>query len=195
MAFFLSSAIQFEHISQYSKVSLAYFSFWTAITGDSMQYLLSSITPEIFDDLLTNCFQAIETMDDSSASNACAIINKIFSDAIENGGKFFAINPDLHHQKFVQLIMSRIYTDSLESQWSFTRPMLPLIFYQGEWFVGYMNLIMSLNENEKVREIMNGLLVGVDSTLSIKNRDTLTRNIDATKRSLESNGLRIVFPK
>lgn len=122
------------------------------MTGDSMMYLLTSITPAIFNSLMTNCFQAIQMLDDSNASQACSIVNKIFSDSIEHNGKFFNIDGNVHHEKFLQLITTRIFTESLESQWSFTRPMLPLILYQGDWFVQYMNIL--IQGNEKLQEVV-----------------------------------------
>jgi hypothetical protein len=155
MGYFVSSSVNFQDMIHFNKLGEAYFGFWVSMTSDAMTYLLPSITLELLDHLISNCYSAMETVDGSIGAQAASIINKIYTEAINNNGQFYTTNPKHHQRKLLQLVMYRLLNHELEVQWSFTRPLLPLILYDSEWFVQYLKFLVSIQseKNSKYEEV------------------------------------------
>jgi hypothetical protein len=144
----------------------------------------------VFEHLMLTCTEIIAVNDDSISSQACSVINSVFSWILENSKSFFGIDPSKEQRKLLQLIMRRVFLEELETQWSFSRPFLPLILFDTNWFLMYLNHLESIQPTpEKFDKVFVGLLDGIGSDLSVKNRDLFTRNVDATRRAIQTENL------
>jgi hypothetical protein len=144
MGFLLSSNVNYLQIAEFQKLAAAYFGFWVQMTSDWMPYLMPTITSDCFAQLMLNLFRTLENQDNAISSQACTVANSIFSVVYEKNGQFYGIDTTYYQQKITQIILARIFTTDLETQWSFTRPLLPLILCNGDWFTAYLEHVVSL---------------------------------------------------
>jgi exportin-7 len=146
MGFLLSSTVNFTQLSEFSKLAGAYFGFWVHMTSDWMDYLMPSIPYEIFERLAYNIFKVLDNHDNAVSSQACTIVNSIFTHVLEKGGGFYSIDPTYQRKKLIQVIFTRIFSTELETQWSFTRPLLPLILCDTDWFGEYLKNLIQMQQ-------------------------------------------------
>ncbi len=118
------------------------------MTSDYITYLIPTIKQDHFQRLLYNCFKTLENQDNSVSSQACTVVNSIFSAAFDSGGYFYGIETTYQRQKLAQLLFMRILSSELETQWSFTRPLLPLILADTEWFTAFLQHLISIQTQQ-----------------------------------------------
>jgi exportin-7 len=146
MGFLLTSSVTYAQVSEFNKLASAYFGFWVHMTSDWMDYLMPTIPYDIFERLSYNVFKILENLDNAVSSQACTIVNSIFTHVLEKGGGFYTIDPSYQRKKLIQILFSRIFTAELETQWSFTRPLLPLILCDTEWFAQYLKSLIQMQQ-------------------------------------------------
>jgi exportin-7 len=193
MGYMITMNVQPIHLQCYQKLASIYYGFWASMTADYLPSLCASMTEPLFEHILFTCYKTIETEDNSISSHALTIVNQIFTHSIESKS-FFGCDPLKEHRKLLQLVFTRVFIQDLETQWSFTRPFLPLILFDLEFFMYYLNHLESLQqEGEKVHKVLVGLVDGVGKDLGVKNRDLFTRTIDTAKRQIQQQGLGLTF--
>ncbi|KAJ3261603.1 Ran-binding protein 17 [Boothiomyces macroporosus] len=130
---------------EYNKLGFAYFSVWVCMTGEYMPYLLSDITEPVLNQLLMNCFKLIENQDNSTSTQATVIVNQIFTKVHNDPAHtFFSLNVESHAHNFCQLLFYRLFNFELDTQWSLTRPFLPVILYNVDYFHAYTSKLISI---------------------------------------------------
>lgn len=193
MTYMITMNIQPIHLRCYQKLSTIYFGFWVSMTYEYLPSLCAAMNEPLFEHILFTCYKAIETEDSSISSQALTIVNHIFTHSIESKN-FFGCDPLKEHRKLLQLIFTRVFLQDLETQWSFTRALLPLILFDLDFFMYYLNHLESMQqEREKVHTVLVGLVDGIGKDLGVKNRDLFTRTIDTTKRQIQQQGLGLTF--
>ena len=157
-----------------------------------MPYLTSTIDEGLFGQLVLNSYRILEKLDNSTSSQACTFIASVYTE-MNSTKRLFTVSPGQFHKAAIPLLLNRILNSSnLETQWSFTRPLLPLILYDIDWFQAYIGHLARSQPgpSEQLEKILFGILNGIeDQTLSSKNRDRFTSNLESIKRNLKSENL------
>lgn len=169
------------------------------MTGEYMPYLLSDITEPVLNQLLMNCFKLIENQDNSTSTQATVIVNQIFTKVHNDPAHtFFSLNVESHAHNFCQLLFYRLFNFELDTQWSLTRPFLPVILYNVDYFHAYTSKLISIQTDRLPTEtswaqILYGIMKELEYDLNVRTRDKSTNNIDNVKRSLKSLGVSLIF--
>ncbi|KAJ3348012.1 Exportin 7 [Kappamyces sp. JEL0680] len=196
--YIISSFISPNQLLQYSKLGAAYFNLWVCMTSDNIAYLSSGIPDALFARLCMNSYAIIQNLDNSTSSQACTFISAIYTE-MHDSKKLYSLDPQRFHTSIIPLILYRILGSDtyIETQWSFTRPLFPLVLYDVEWFHAYLNHLVQIQPPEcqdSLHKILFGLMSGIeDQSLSSKNRDKFTSNVETVKRSLRAESLSIQF--
>ncbi|KAJ3269350.1 Ran-binding protein 17 [Terramyces sp. JEL0728] len=199
IVFTLSSRLSPPLLLEYNKLGFAYFSVWVCMTGEYMPYLLPDITETVLNQLLMNCFKVIENHDNSTSTQAAVIVNQIFSKVHSDATHtFFSLNVESHAHNFCQLLFYRLFNFELDTQWSLTRPFLPVILFNVDYFHAYTSKIISIQTDRLPSEtswaqVLYGIMKELEYDLNVRTRDKFTNNVDNVRRSLKSLGVSLIF--
>ena len=89
------------------------------------------------------------------------------------------------HVQILTFFLNLVLFDDCKTQWSVSRPMLGLIILQPSFFESaQQEILMALPPHRQpvVAQCFRNLLVDVDQTLSVANRDKFTEQLTVFKR-------------
>ena len=168
------------------------------MSADNISNLCQNVPDSLFPRLCVNAYTIIQNLDNSTSSQACSFISAIYTEAHDTRS-LYSLDLKRFHTSVIPLILYRILGSDgyIETQWSFTRPLFPLVLHDLEWFQAYLVHLVQTQPpecQESIQKIIFGLLQGIeDSALSAKNRDKFTANVEAAKRNLRAENLSIQF--
>lgn len=196
--YLISSFIRPEQVLQYTKLGASFFNLWVCMTSDFMPYLMSRMDEGLFSQIALNTYHILQNVDNNTSSQACTFVSAVYTEM--NATKsLYKVNPGQLHKSLIPLILYRLLGSDvyIETQWSFTRPLFPLVLFDLDWFQMYLNhLVQSQPQTsqEALQKVLFGIMNGIeDNTLSSKNRDRFTSNVENVKRNLRSDSLVIDF--
>jgi len=97
--------------------------------------------------------------------------------------RYWLIKNDLFYKVLMILLLSIFQLVAFRNctrQWSMSRPLLPLILSNTDYFAQYQKQVISQappTRQQVLQEAFGKLNEGLDSSLSTKNRDRFTKNL------------------
>ena len=137
------------------------------------------------------CMQALAKQQQNDAETAQGILRSVGAQAAHKARQeklLAAANMfQQHHQvdpdmltRILNNIFNAVVMQNCQRQWSMSRPLLPLMLALPGYYDQMVHHIVqqqSANRKQGLTNAFKGLLVGVDSNLQTKNRDTFTKNL------------------
>ncbi|RCI05216.1 Exportin 7, partial [Rhizopus stolonifer] len=208
----LVESIPLYDLLSFPKLAHSFFNMLDEFVKEQQLMAMPAISPKLFLYLLQACEQGIMSMDPVVFSHACSAINHICCYIIQETekanrqqkrrrpsqphwivsylGQFRHILPTLLESMFQQLLF-----DEKSDQWSLSRPLYPLIILERDYVFKYIAAVVENQLPERrsiVTTILNGLLDGINYTLSTRDRERFTHNVSAFRKPLKAHSIKLV---
>eukprot|EP01012_Entosiphon_sulcatum_P048196 TRINITY_DN6640_c0_g3_i3.p1 TRINITY_DN6640_c0_g3~~TRINITY_DN6640_c0_g3_i3.p1 ORF type:complete len:1077 (+),score=296.35 TRINITY_DN6640_c0_g3_i3:284-3514(+) len=186
----LALTVPVDDLLGYPKVGMAYYSLMEILYADHCQLLCNLDTPA-FLHLAHSLEEAVRSIElnRQSVCSATAAVGHLASFYMVQSQKnsqyaarlnqHIGQDPDLF-PRVLNSIFNVVLFEECANQWSMSRPMLPLILINPNFYNDYKGkLIGSLppERQMKMAEAFEKLMEGIEKTLEPKNRDKFTQNL------------------
>uniref|UniRef100_A0A6A7FXJ8 Exportin-7-A-like n=2 Tax=Hirondellea gigas TaxID=1518452 RepID=A0A6A7FXJ8_9CRUS len=197
-----------EDLMVYPKLSQTYFVLLECLAQDHMNFL-ATLEPNVFLYILSSISEGLSAIDTSVCSGCCAtldhIVTHLFKQLNNKGSKKAALGsvdvendslvkvmkhqPQILHQ-MLSTVLNIIMFEDCRNQWSMSRPLLPLILLNNEYFGQLRQQIISQQAADKqtmMAHFFENLMEGIQPHLQSKNRDKFTQNLSVFRREINDS--------
>ncbi|KAG1495601.1 hypothetical protein G6F54_007056 [Rhizopus delemar] len=207
----LVQSIPLNDLFSFPKLSQSFFYMLDEFVKEQQLMAMPHVSPEIFLHLIQACEQGIESMDQVVFSHACSAINHICCYVIGETerltrqqqrrrssqqhwlitylAQFRHVLPAL----LTSLLQILLFDDKAD-QWTLSRPLYPLILLERDYVYRYINAVIENQLPERktiVTTVLNGLLSGINWTLSTKDRERFTHNVSTFRKPLNAHSIKL----
>jgi exportin-7 len=154
---------------------------------------MRNIDKPVLEYIISVCASAIKS-ESYISSQACSTIDNLISFVIKQGSKphylsaRFSEMENVIHMLHVA-IWEVVLLNEPENLWSLSRPLFPLILIDQAFFSQYAEMLCAnqpLEHRQKLTAGLMSLMDGVQGTLTPKNRDRFTQNVQNFRRDLSN---------
>ncbi|KAJ1351245.1 hypothetical protein KIN20_007221 [Parelaphostrongylus tenuis] len=193
-----------EDFHSYTKIAQHYYNLLENVVQDNIAFV-SNLQPNVFAAILRSVHTGVTSLDAVVITSACSALDSIlnylykrFTRAPHPVAKV-GMEPEgdscLVAVKSQPQLMSDILTSMMTSlmfgevkcQWSLSRPLLGLILLQEEVFTNFKREIISQQTEDRhavFQQAFDGLMDGVEMSLTVKNKDVFTQNLATFRREV-----------
>ncbi|KAF2366896.1 Armadillo-type fold [Trinorchestia longiramus] len=195
-----------EDLMVYPKLSQTYYVLLECLAQDHMNFL-ATLEPNVFLYILSSISEGLTAIDTSVCSGCCAtldyLVTHLFKQLNNKGGKkvvgvdvendalvrVMKHQPQIFHQ-MLATVLNIIMFEDCRNQWSMSRPLLPLILLNNEYFGQLRQQIISQQAADKqsvMAQWFDSLMEGIQPNLLTKNRDKFTQNLSVFRRDINDS--------
>ncbi|XP_066968940.1 exportin-7 isoform X8 [Macrobrachium rosenbergii] len=188
----------------YPKLSQTYYVLLECLAQDHMNFL-STLEPNVFLYVLSSISEGLSAIDTMVCSGCCATLDHIVSylyKVLHNKSKKGTVDLEsdalvrvMKHQpsilqQMLATVLNIIMFEDCRNQWSMSRPLLPLILLNNEYFGQLRQQIISQQAPDKqgaMAQWFDSLMEGIEPNLLTKNRDKFTQNLSVFRRDINDS--------
>ncbi|KAK8737903.1 hypothetical protein OTU49_004293 [Cherax quadricarinatus] len=188
----------------YPKLSQTYYVLLECLAQDHMNFL-STLEPSVFLYVLSSISEGLSAIDTMVCTGCCAtldhIVTYLFKTLHQKSKKGTvdletdALVKVMKHQpsilqQMLATVLNIIMFEDCRNQWSMSRPLLPLILLNNEYFGQLRQQIISQQAPDKqgaMAQWFDSLMEGIEPNLLTKNRDKFTQNLSVFRRDINDS--------
>lgn len=188
----------------YPKLSQTYYVLLECLSQDHMNFL-ATLEPNVFLYILSSISEGLSAIDTMVCTGCCATLDHIVtylfkalhqkskktSAELENDAlvRVMKHQPSIL-QQMLATVLNIIMFEDCRNQWSMSRPLLPLILLNNEYFHQLRQQIISQQAPDKqnaMSQWFDNLMEGIEPNLLTKNRDKFTQNLSVFRRDINES--------
>ncbi|XP_076033628.1 ran-binding protein 16 isoform X3 [Oratosquilla oratoria] len=192
----------------YPKLSQTYYVLLECLAQDHMNFL-STFEPNVFLYILSSISEGLSAIgklkDTMVCTGCCATLDHIVTHLfktlhikskkgnvdLENDALVRVMKHQPHIlQQMLATVLNIIMFEDCRNQWSMSRPLLPLILLNEEYFGQLRQQIISQQAPDKeaaMAQWFENLMEGIEPNLLTKNRDKFTQNLSVFRRDINDS--------
>nr|XP_053642683.1 exportin-7-like [Cherax quadricarinatus] len=188
----------------YPKLSQTYYVLLECLAQDHMNFL-STLEPSVFLYVLSSISEGLSAIDTMVCSGCCATLDHIVTylyKLLHQKSKKGTVDLEtdalvkvMKHQpsilqQMLATVLNIIMFEDCRNQWSMSRPLLPLILLNNEYFGQLRQQIISQQAPDKqgaMAQWFDSLMEGIEPNLLTKNRDKFTQNLSVFRRDINDS--------
>jgi exportin-7 len=191
-------SIPLKSLLSYRKVSLSYYNLLEVLSLDHMDFL-SQLDPEVFMYIMQSVSEGLTSLDAMISTNCCSSLDHILTFVFKRIQKksksslqttpleqTLQLRPEIMRKMMTDILNIIMYEDC-RNQWSMSRPLLPLLLLNDEFYQTFRDGVISLQPPPKQAPFavcFDNLRDGIECNLLQKNRDRFTQNLTAFRREM-----------
>lgn len=188
----------------YPKLSQTYYVLLECLAQDHMNFL-STLEPNVFLYVLSSISEGLSAIDTMVCTGCCATLDHIVTylfKTVHQKSKKGTVDLEsdalvrvMKHQptilqQMLATVLNIIMFEDCRNQWSMSRPLLPLILLNNEYFGQLRQQIISQQAPDKqgaMAQWFDSLMEGIEPNLLTKNRDKFTQNLSVFRRDINDS--------
>ncbi|XP_042861288.1 exportin-7-like isoform X3 [Penaeus chinensis] len=192
----------------YPKLSQTYYVLLECLAQDHMNFL-STLEPNVFLYILSSISEGLSAIDPvydtMVCSGCCATLDHVVTylyKLLHQKSKKGTVDLEsdalvrvMKHQpsilqQMLATVLNIIMFEDCRNQWSMSRPLLPLILLNNEYFGQLRQQIISQQAPDKqgaMAQWFDSLMEGIEPNLLTKNRDKFTQNLSVFRRDINDS--------
>lgn len=188
----------------YPKLSQTYYVLLECLAQDHMNFL-STLEPNVFLYILSSISEGLSAIDTMVCTGCCATLDHIVTylfKCLHQKSKKGTVDLEsdalvrvMKHQpsilqQMLATVLNIIMFEDCRNQWSMSRPLLPLILLNNEYFGQLRQQIISQQAPDKqgaMAQWFDSLMEGIEPNLLTKNRDKFTQNLSVFRRDINDS--------
>ncbi|KAJ3053742.1 hypothetical protein HK097_003512 [Rhizophlyctis rosea] len=197
--------IPLKDLMAHPKLTIAFFQLLESFTGDQL-FFLKEIPLDAYEYVIRACAEGVGAPQENVSSLACTTIDQIASFVIRQS----LLNKPTTHlllqraselPQLFTLVISRILETALfednTHNWSLTRPLLPLVLINREFWDFYIGTLVNGQLDgwkEAVGTALRKIMDGIEVNILPANKDRFTQQFLSFRREMAQNQITLMFP-
>ncbi|KAI9249302.1 armadillo-type protein [Sporodiniella umbellata] len=204
--------VPLDDLLSFPILSHSFFNLLDEFVKERQLMAMPIVSHSTFLHIIQACERGIESADSVTFSHACSVINHMCCYVIQETEK---LNRQQGRRKLSQAhwimtyltqfrhilpslltgLLQALFFDSKSDQWTLSRPLYPLIVLERDYTFKYIMAVVEAQLPERqftVKTILDGLLDGINYTLSTKDRERFTHNVSVFRKPLNAHSIKLM---